>query len=314
MVERLKEIGSRAGASPGRDRSAPQGLHAGQTSKRLRTACPRRMCHPQPHHELASSRAPRSRLRAKPACCASAHAAMVAAARPARRGRSARAAGSAMLQGGGDIDFLIIGSTRWRIRRCSSASRGLRAQAQTATSSSWSSPPLSRLYAQIGSRSGLGPPTEMCANSGRRSRSPVSQIISEISPQSDRQYPIAGSSLPEGVSRARPRSTASTSHGDAHVFAERTEAAMPQGLFAGMVTMAEPNPITRPGCSASSSAHLHRHADGPRCGQVSARAGDRLSGAGRGFMRLREIISYQHFNRRSGGRNACRGRVSPYVS
>jgi Xaa-Pro aminopeptidase len=187
--------------------------------------------------------------------CERAMAAMVAAAKPGATEADLRgAAGSAMLQGGGDIDFLIIGSTPManpamffgnprpserKLRKGDIVIMELAAGYRGYT-------------AQIGSPICLGPPTEMVRKFWEEITLPgYRRIIAEIKPGNPiDNIRIAAQFFRQKGVQSRPTQI----HGidivtaTPHVFAERTEAREADKVFLpGMVTMAEPNPITADG-------------------------------------------------------------------
>jgi Xaa-Pro dipeptidase len=187
--------------------------------------------------------------------CERAMRAMIAAAKPGATESDLRgAAGSAMLQGGGDIDFLIIGSTPMAdpamffgnprpserklkigdivIMEIAAGYRGY--------------------TAQIGSPICLGPPTEMVRKFWEEITLPgYRKIVAEIKPGNPiDNVRIAAQFFRKMGVQSRPTQI----HGidivtaTPHVFAERTEARDADKVFLpGMVTMAEPNPITADG-------------------------------------------------------------------
>ncbi|HEY1363615.1 MAG TPA: Xaa-Pro peptidase family protein [Xanthobacteraceae bacterium] len=187
--------------------------------------------------------------------CERAMQAMVARARPGVAEYELRAAaGAAILEGGGDIDFLIIGSTpmddpamvfgnprpsQRRLRMGDIINMELAAG-------------YNGMSAQIGSPITLGPPTEKVRAFWDDITLPgYRRIVAEIKPgnPTDRMRLAAGFFREKGV-QSRPVQV----HGidivtdKPHVFAERTEAdAIDQVLKPGMVIMAEPNPITADG-------------------------------------------------------------------
>jgi len=187
--------------------------------------------------------------------CERAMAAMVAAAKPSATEADLRgAAGSAMLQGGGDIDFLIIGSTPManpamffgnprpserKLKKGDIVIMELAAGYRGYT-------------AQIGSPICLGPPTEMVRKFWEEITLPgYRKIVAEIKPGNPiDNIRIAAQFFRQKGVQSRPTQI----HGidivtaTPHVFAERTEAREADKVFLpGMVTMAEPNPITADG-------------------------------------------------------------------
>jgi Xaa-Pro aminopeptidase len=187
--------------------------------------------------------------------CERAMAAMVAAARPGATEADLRgAAGSAMLQGGGDIDFLIIGSTPmanpamfFGNPRPSERKLGKGDIVIMELAAGY------RGYtAQIGSPICLGPPAEMVRKFWEEITLPgYRKIIAEIKPGNPiDNIRIAAQFFRQKGVQSRPTQI----HGidivtaTPHVFAERTEAREADKVFLpGMVTMAEPNPITADG-------------------------------------------------------------------
>ena len=187
--------------------------------------------------------------------CQRAMEAMVAAAKPGATESDLRgAAGAAMLQGGGDIDFLIIGST-------SMANPALffgnpRPSERKLAKGDIVIMELAAGYrgytAQIGSPICLGPPTDMVRKFWEEITLPgYRKIVAEIKPGNpiDNVRIAAQFFRQQGV-QSRPTQI----HGidivtaTPHVFAERTEARDADKVFLpGMVTMAEPNPITADG-------------------------------------------------------------------
>jgi Xaa-Pro aminopeptidase len=159
-----------------------------------------------------------------------------------------------MLQGGGDIDFLIIGSTPMAspamffgnprpserklcrgdivIMEIAAGYRGY--------------------TAQVGSPICLGPPTDMVRKFWEEITLPgYRKIVAEIKPGNPiDNVRIAAQFFRQNGVQSRPTQI----HGidivtaTPHVFAERTEARDADKVFLpGMVTMAEPNPITADG-------------------------------------------------------------------
>ena len=187
--------------------------------------------------------------------CQHAMEAMVAAARPGATESDLRAAaGSAILKGGGDIDFLIIGSTPMaspamffgnprpserRLGKGDIIIMELAAGYRGYT-------------AQIGSPICVGEPTEMVKRFWHEIALPgYRRIVAEIRPGNPiDNVRIAAQFFRQKGVQSRPTQI----HGidivtaTPHVFAERTEAREDDKIFKpGMVTMAEPNPITADG-------------------------------------------------------------------
>ena len=187
--------------------------------------------------------------------CERAMAAMVAAARPGATEADLRgAAGSAMLQGGGDIDFLIIGSTPMANPAMFFGNpRPSERKLKTGDIVIMELAAGYRGYtAQIGSPICLGPPTEMVHKFWEEITLPgYRRIIAEIKPGNPiDNIRIAAQFFRQKGVQSRPTQI----HGidivtaTPHVFAERTEARDADKVFLpGMVTMAEPNPITADG-------------------------------------------------------------------
>jgi len=187
--------------------------------------------------------------------CERAMAAMVAAARPGATEADLRgAAGSAMLQGGGDIDFLIIGSTPMANPAMFFGNpRPSERKLKTGDIVIMELAAGYRGYtAQIGSPICLGPPTEMVRKFWEEITLPgYRRIIAEIKPGNPiDNIRIAAQFFRQKGVQSRPTQI----HGidivtaTPHVFAERTEAREADKVFLpGMVTMAEPNPITADG-------------------------------------------------------------------
>ncbi len=187
--------------------------------------------------------------------CERAMAAMVAAARPGATEADLRgAAGSAMLQGGGDIDFLIIGSTPMANPAMFFGNpRPSERKLKTGDIVIMELAAGYRGYtAQIGSPICLGPPTEMVHKFWEEITLPgYRRIIAEIKPGNPiDNIRIAAQFFRQKGVQSRPTQI----HGidivtaTPHVFAERTEAREADKVFLpGMVTMAEPNPITADG-------------------------------------------------------------------
>jgi Xaa-Pro aminopeptidase len=187
--------------------------------------------------------------------CQHAMEAMVAAAKPGATESDLRgAAGSAILKGGGDVDFLIIGSTSManpamffgnprpserKLKKGDIIIMELAAGYRGYT-------------AQIGSPISLGEPTEMVKKFWHEITLPGYQkIVAEIRPGNPiDNVRVAAQFFRKMGMQSRPTQI----HGidivtaTPHVFAERTEAREDDKIFKpGMVTMAEPNPIAADG-------------------------------------------------------------------
>jgi Xaa-Pro dipeptidase len=187
--------------------------------------------------------------------CQRAMEALVAAAKPGATESDLRgAAGAAIMQGGGDVDFLIIGSTPManpalffgnprpserRLAKGDIIIMELAAGYRGYT-------------AQIGSPICVGEPTEMVKKFWHEITLPgYRRIIAEIKPGNPiDNVRIAAKFFRDMGVQSRPTQI----HGidivtaTPHVFAERTEARDDDKVFKpGMVTMAEPNPITADG-------------------------------------------------------------------
>ena len=187
--------------------------------------------------------------------CQRAMEAMVARAKPGVPEYELRAAaGAAILDGGGDIDFLIIGSTpmddpamvfgnprpsQRKLKKGDIINMELAAG-------------YNGLSAQIGSPITLGEPTEMVRRFWEEITLPgYNKIIAEIRPgnATDNMRLASRFFRDKGV-QSRPTQV----HGidivtdKPHVFAERTEADEADKILKpGMIIMAEPNPITADG-------------------------------------------------------------------
>src|SRR6266511_2226634 len=187
--------------------------------------------------------------------CERAMQAIVARAKPGVPEYELRAAaGGAILDGGGDIDFLIIGSTpmadpamvfgnpRPSHRKLQ---RGDIINMELAAG-------YNGLSAQIGSPITLGTPTDMVRKFWEEITVPgYRKIIAEIKPgNATDNMRLASRFFREHGVQSRPTQV----HGidivtdKPHVFAERTEAdEIDKVLKPGMIIMAEPNPITADG-------------------------------------------------------------------
>ena len=187
--------------------------------------------------------------------CQRAMEAMVATAKPGATEADLRgAAGSAMLQGGGDIDFLIIGSTPMANPAMFFGNpRPSERKLRTGDIVIMEIAAGYRGYtAQIGSPICLGPPTDMVRKFWEEITLPgYKKIVAEIKPGNPiDNVRIAAQFFRRNGVQSRPTQI----HGidivtaTPHVFAERTEARDADKVFLpGMVTMAEPNPITADG-------------------------------------------------------------------
>jgi Xaa-Pro aminopeptidase len=206
--------------------------------------------------------------------CQRAMEAMVARAKPGVPEYELRAAaGSAILDDGGDIDFLIIGSTPMddpamvfgnprpshrKLRKGDIINMELAAG-------------YNGLSAQIGSPITLGEPTEMVRRFWEEITLPgYNKIIAEIRPgnATDNMRLASRFFRDKGV-QSRPTQV----HGidivtdKPHVFAERTEADDADKILKpGMIIMAEPNPITADGMFGIFLGHTFIvTADGHEC-------------------------------------------------
>jgi Xaa-Pro dipeptidase len=187
--------------------------------------------------------------------CQHAMEAMVAAAKPGATEADLRgAAGAAILKGGGDIDFLIIGATamanpamffgnpRPSDRKLS---RGDIVIMELAAGYRGYS-------AQIGSPICLGPPIEMVRKFWEEITLPgYNKIVAEIRPGNSLENARAAAQFfrQKGV-QSRPIQIHGIDivTGPPHVFADKVEAREADKVFLpNMVTMAEPNPITADG-------------------------------------------------------------------
>ena len=188
--------------------------------------------------------------------CKNAMDAMVARAAPGVKEYELRAAaGAAILEGGGDIDFLIIGSTP--MANPALIFGNPRPSARVLQKGDIINMELAAGYrgytAQIGSPICVGEPTEMVKKFWNDITLPgYKKIIAEIAPgkpaENDARSP-ANSSATTATSRGRRNATASISSPTSpHVVAEHVSAEkFEEVLKAGMVIMAEPNPITPDG-------------------------------------------------------------------
>jgi Xaa-Pro dipeptidase len=187
--------------------------------------------------------------------CQRAMEAMVAVAKPGATESDLRgAAGAAIMQGGGDVDFLIIGATPM-------ASPAMffgnpRPSERKLAKGDIIIMELAAGYrgytAQIGSPICVGEPTEMVKKFWHDITLPgYRRIVAEIRPGNPiDNVRIAAKFFRDMGVQSRPTQI----HGidivtaTPHVFAERTEAREDDKVFKpGMVTMAEPNPITADG-------------------------------------------------------------------
>jgi Xaa-Pro dipeptidase len=187
--------------------------------------------------------------------CQRAMEAMVAAAKPGATESDLRgAAGAAIMQGGGDVDFLIIGSTPM-------ASPAMffgnpRPSERKLAKGDIIIMELAAGYrgytAQIGSPICVGEPTDMVKKFWHEiTLQGYRRILAEIRPGNPiDNVRIAAKFFRDMGVQSRPTQI----HGidivtaTPHVFAERTEAREDDKVFKpGMVTMAEPNPITADG-------------------------------------------------------------------
>jgi Xaa-Pro dipeptidase len=189
------------------------------------------------------------------ALCSDAMDAMVAAAKPGATEADLRgAAGAAIMRGGGDVDFLIIGSTP--MGNPSMFFGNPRPSERRLAKGDIVIMELAAGYrgytAQIGSPICVGEPTDMVRRFWNEITLPgYNRIVAEIRPgNAIDNVRIAAQFFREMGVQSRPTQI----HGidivtaTPHVFAERTEAREADKVFRpGMVTMAEPNPITADG-------------------------------------------------------------------
>jgi Xaa-Pro dipeptidase len=187
--------------------------------------------------------------------CQRAMEAMVAAAKPGATESDLRgSAGAAIMQGGGDVDFLIIGSTP--MTKPAMFFGNPRPSERKLARGDIVIMELAAGYrgytAQIGSPICVGEPTEMVKKFWHEITLPGYQrIVAEIRPGNPiDNVRIAAKFFRDMGVQSRPTQI----HGidivtaTPHVFAERTEAREDDKVFKpGMVTMAEPNPITADG-------------------------------------------------------------------
>jgi Xaa-Pro dipeptidase len=187
--------------------------------------------------------------------CQHAMEAMVSAAKPGATESDLRgAAGAAIMQGGGDVDFLIIGSTP--MANPAMFFGNPRPSERRLATGDIIIMELAAGYrgytAQIGSPICVGEPTEMVKKFWHEITLPgYRRIVAEIKPgNAIDNVRIAAKFFRDMGVQSRPTQI----HGidivtaTPHVFAERTEAREDDKIFKpGMVTMAEPNPITADG-------------------------------------------------------------------
>jgi Xaa-Pro dipeptidase len=187
--------------------------------------------------------------------CQRAMEAMVAAAKPGATESDLRgAAGAAIMQGGGDVDFLIIGSTP--MANPAMFFGNPRPSERRLAKGDIIIMELAAGYrgytAQIGSPICVGEPTDMVKKFWHEITLPgYRRIVAEIKPgNAIDNVRIAAKFFRDMGVQSRPTQI----HGidivtaTPHVFAERTEAREDDKIFKpGMVTMAEPNPITADG-------------------------------------------------------------------
>ncbi len=187
--------------------------------------------------------------------CERAMEAMVAAAKPGATESDLRgAAGAAIMQGGGDVDFLIIGATP--MANPAMFFGNPRPSERKLAKGDIIIMELAAGYrgytAQIGSPICVGEPTEMVKKFWHEITLPgYRRIVAEIRPGNPiDNVRIAAKFFRDMGVQSRPTQI----HGidivtaTPHVFAERTEAREDDKVFKpGMVTMAEPNPITADG-------------------------------------------------------------------
>ena len=196
-----------------------------------------------------------TRIRKAGKLCEDAMNAMVARAKPGVKEYELRAAaGAAILEGGGDIDFLIIGSTP--MENPALVFGNPRPSGRVLKKGDIINMELAAGYrgytAQVGSPICLGEPTEMVRKFWNEITLPgYKKIIAEIAPGKTCEQ-IRGASKffrDKGV-QSRPTQC----HGidlvtdKPHIVAEHVSAeAFEQVLKPGMIIMAEPNPITADG-------------------------------------------------------------------
>ena len=187
--------------------------------------------------------------------CQRAMEAMVAAAKPGATESDLRgAAGAAIMQGGGDVDFLIIGATP--MANPAMFFGNPRPSERKLAKGDIIIMELAAGYrgytAQIGSPICVGEPTETVKKFWHEITLPgYRRIVAEIRPGNPiDNVRIAAKFFRDMGVQSRPTQI----HGidivtaTPHVFAERTEAREDDKVFKpGMVTMAEPNPITADG-------------------------------------------------------------------
>jgi Xaa-Pro aminopeptidase len=187
--------------------------------------------------------------------CENAMAAMVARAKPGVKEYELRAAaGAAILEGGGDIDFLIIGSTP--MANPAMVFGNPRPSARALAKGDIINMELAAGYrgytAQIGSPICLGEPTDMVRKFWEEITLPgYRRIVAEMKPgKTMEDVRIASKFFRESGVQSRPTQC----HGidlvtdKPHISAEHVSAeAFETEIKPGMVIMAEPNPITADG-------------------------------------------------------------------
>ena len=224
--------------------------------------------------------------------CEDAMKAMVERARPGVTEYQLRAAaGAAIMEGGGDIDFLIIGTTRWRTPRMVFGNP--RPSGRKLQKGDIINMELAAGYrgytAQIGSPICSGRRPTWCKRFWDEITLPgFEKMAAAIKPGNPVDADPGGrqdSSAQRACSRGRSTRTASTSITDGpHVFSDGVHAEPFEQVFKpGMVFMAEPNPITADGkFGIFVGPHVHRHGDGQRVRrQVPVGDGGGVTDAGR---------------------------------
>ena len=221
--------------------------------------------------------------------CQRAMEAMAARAKPGVTEYELRAAaGAAILEGGGDIDFLIIGSTA--MANPAMVFGNPRPSARKLQTGDIINMELAAGYrgytAQVGSPICLGPPTDMVKRFWEEITLPGYQrMAAEIKPGNSLEaIQTAGKFFRQKGVQSRPIHA----HGidlitdGPHVFCEHIDAEPFERTFKpGMVFMAEPNPITADGNFGIFLGHTyHRDRDRPRDrGPMAAGAGGGVGGS-----------------------------------
>ena len=259
MVERLPAAEARKRPHrPDGDRPAPRRLHAGQPVQHAAQGTAGRRT--RVHEELLArprGDPPKEELdcvRKAGVLCQNAMEAMVARAKPGVKEYELKAAAAAaIMDGGGDIDFLIIGSTP--MDNPALIFGNPRPSGRVLKKGDMVNMELAAGYrgytAQIGSPITLGPPTDMVRKFWEEITLPgYNKIVAEMLPGKKREHAGRQPVLPrqgravaaDAVPRHRHRHRQSAHHLGPHRGDESDMVLKP-----GMIIMAEPNPITADG-------------------------------------------------------------------